>query len=62
MDTCQICGHPWAEHSPENGCCVHSYGTCACQCGRDLAFMHRRMRVLVREALLDQVKGVAVGA
>ena len=36
---CEICGHPWREHSTVNGCCEHRYVTGACQCGRDLAFM-----------------------
>lgn len=53
---CELCGHPWSEHSPENGCCTHSYGPAPiCQCGRDLAFMHRHMAKKARAALATRV-------
>ena len=52
---CQICSHPLAEHSLLNGCCLHQHQSGGiCQCGRDLAFMHRRMRTLAHEARTEQ--------
>lgn len=48
--TCRLCGHAWSHHDPEDGRChgqsLVSMGPC--ECGRDLAFMQRRLAGLAR--------------
>lgn len=44
-DVCPFCGHSWHSHDPADGMCdSHSNeGIGVCQCGRDLAWMQRKI-------------------
>jgi hypothetical protein len=50
---CEICGHAWSRHDPEDGCCdAHDDERLSvCRCGRDMAWMHSRTAALSRMAL-----------
>jgi hypothetical protein len=51
--TCEICGHEWCSHDPEDGQC-DSPGpgtTGVCLCGRNLPWMQRRIAALSRREL-----------
>jgi hypothetical protein len=50
---CPLCAHDWSRHDPEDGCCdAHSNESIGvCECGRDMAWMHRKTAALSRAAL-----------
>lgn len=52
---CPFCGHLWTQHDPEDGMCdshTSEPGELGvCQCGRDLAWMQRRIAALSKAGL-----------
>lgn len=53
IDTCPLCGHLWRQHDPEDGKCDSHSGEVigSCECGRDLAWMQRKIAALSTEVL-----------
>ncbi len=52
---CPFCKHEWKRHDPEDGRCDAHTGTPGrfdvCECGRDIAWMQKRIAALSSEAL-----------
>lgn len=54
-ERCAVCGHKWSQHDPADGRCdsasENAEDGAVCPCGRDLAWMQRRIARLSKRAL-----------